>query len=130
VLKQLSSFAFLPCCCLDLRQRALPCFFCPPATMVQIIISNTSPRVGYSSSLNTSCVSLQFWSAHEVVSTQASPTVSYCVTVPTPELVYTTPLDFYVCELQEFDVILGVDFTNFCLDSHCEHPQFLSFQQY
>ena len=94
--------------------------------MVQVVISNTSPRVGYSSSLKTSCVSLQFWSAHEVISTKATPTVSYCVTVPTPELVYTTPLDFYVCELQDFDVILGEIFRSFCLQSHCEHPPPLS----
>ena len=88
--------------------------------MVQINISDNTVHAGYSSLLSNSCVSLAFWTAHQVLSTGAAPTVSYCVTVPTSGFVFTTAIDFYVCDGLEFDVVLGQDFDKCCYDSSGE----------
>jgi hypothetical protein len=85
--------------------------------MVEVVISGEITHAGYSSALSNSCVSLAFWTAHQVLSTDAHPTVSYCVTVPTTGLHFTTPIEFYVCDNLEFDVILGQDFNKCCHDS-------------
>jgi len=85
--------------------------------MVQVNISNGPACVGYSPGLATSCVSLTFWTAHEILSGPTTPTVSYCVTVPTPEFVFTTTVECYVCDGMEFDLVLGQDFDRICQDN-------------
>jgi hypothetical protein len=83
--------------------------------MLSGVVSGTSVSIGYSPSLVNSCVSATFWTAHEILSKQAHPRVSYCVTVPTPEIVFTTPVEFYVCEgLEPYDIVLGQDFDICC----------------
>jgi len=106
----------------NVRQSTVLCFLLTlNITMVQAIISGTSNcQIRYFSGLSHSCVSLAFWSAHQVLSRDATPTVSYCVTIPTTELLFTTSLGFYVCEHLDFDVVLGQDFNQYCENSSGE----------
>jgi hypothetical protein len=88
-----------------------------PPTMVQVTVADEAVCLGYSAALANSCVSVAFWESHQVLSKEFCPTVVYSVTAPTQDFLWTTAVEFYVCDDMEFDIVLGQDFDRCCHES-------------
>jgi len=65
----------------------------------------------------TSCISSSFWNNNKCSPSSESSTVRYSVTAQYPECVFTTVLEFHVCDDLPFDAVFGNDFITICAQS-------------
>ena len=82
--------------------------------MSPVVVGNVNARVGFSSALLGSCMSLAFWNANQQPYGLNEATVHYSVTTQTEEAVFTTATAFYVCDGLAWDAVLGRDFAQSC----------------
>ena len=84
------------------------------AVSPSISVGGIPARIAFSSALIASCVSSSFWHNNECSLSSESSVVRYSVTAQCPECVFTTILEFHVCDDLPFDAVFGNDFITAC----------------
>jgi len=84
------------------------------AVSPSISVGGVPARIAFSSALIASCVSSSFWHNNERSLSSEFSVVRYSVTAQCPECVFTTILEFHVCDDLPFDAVFGNDFVTVC----------------